>query len=331
MQSIIAKFKNSISNFTNNSIIQLIGLIVAVSTVVVSIGYFIVSNYYSNQINELKSNIERLTPSPGELYNIDLTNFFVHRNETLNESIPKTSLFDDNNLFYYSGDKYWTYKKMNPIEFVQFLNEIVPTKEEKEFKDNISHIWHSKYKIDLNHPDYKNLVKKERSEFIADSSPNDYLIVYRKKPNSLFQYIKLTMYNNDISFIKVRDLSKSHKVIDSTSFKELGFKYLSSTFIDQIFNDLYSNLPNSIAFTELNNISMKDNWLFVSTISVFGNKNITNDKTRTVYCFNDWYVLYTELYTYVLEVQTPSFEPVRRGEQFVELNNWLSHFRVIVK
>jgi len=220
---------------------------------------------------------------------------------------------------------------MNPIEFVNFINEIKSIKGERDFKDHISHVWFSDYKIELNHPQYQNIINKEQAAVIADSSSNGYLIVYNKKPEKLCQYIKLTRFNNDKSFIKTRDMSKDFFAVDSSSYRELGFKYLSSSFIDMIFNDLFSNLPNSIAFTELSNISMKDNWLFLSSLSVFGNKNIQKGKARNVYCFNEWYILYTELNTYVLEVQTPSFEPVRRGNQFVELNNWLSYFRVVVK
>lgn len=321
----------SINKLTKNPIVKLIGLITIVSSTIVAVGIYITSNYYANKINELESNIERLTPSSGNSNSIDLSSFFVFRNDILNENIPKNSKFDDENLFYYSDDKYWEYKQMNPIEFINFINDKKSQKEEKEYKDHISHVWYSDFSIDLNHPQYEKVIENEQSSLIADSTSNAYLILYNKKPNKISQYIKLTRFNNDKSFLKRRDATKDFITIDSVSYRDLGFKYLSSSFIDMIFNDLFSELPNSIAFTELSNISLKDNWLFISSLSVFGNKNINKGKPRNVYCFNEWYILYTELNTFILEVQTPSFEPIRRGEQFAELNNWLSYFRVVVK
>ena len=327
----MSAINKNIDKITKSPIVRIIAIIVVVASLIVGAGIFIVSNLYSGKIDVLESNLQRLTPTSGNPSNIDLSKFFVLRNDILDKSIPKNSQFDDENLFYYSNDKYWEYEKMNPIVFVNFINSVKPLKIAKDFKENISHVWFSNFNIDLNSPLYHQVIRNEEAAILADTTSNVSVIIFNKRPKNICQYIKLTRFDNNSSYIKTRDASKNYIVVDSVSYRELGFKYLSATFIENIFNDLYSQLPHSIGFTEFSNISLKDNWLFVSSLTTFGDKNIYKGKARNVYCFNEWYFLYTELNTFVVEVQTPSFEPVRRGTQFTELNNWLSYLRVVVK
>jgi len=73
----MTELTQNLNKITKNSLAKLIGLIVVITSTVVTIAVFIISNFYAGQINELKSNIERLTPSSGNSSDIDLSKFFV--------------------------------------------------------------------------------------------------------------------------------------------------------------------------------------------------------------------------------------------------------------
>ena len=322
--------KSSLKKLKESGLFNLIGLIAIIVTTLVGVAVFIISNNYTKKINQLESSIERLTPSSDNSGNINLSQFFVYRNKVVTENIPKESDYNPINQFYFSKNKYWSYRKMNPIEFIHFINKTRTSREEYGIEDNSSHVWYSDFKIGLNNPEYQNIIDYEVESFIIDTISNREIVGFNKKPNDLKQYIKLTIYNNKKSFLKRRD-AKDFNVVDSISYRDLGFKANVSTFIDIIFDDLFSNFPHAISHTEISEMNLNENWFFLSSLSVFGGKNIHKGEKRTVYSFNEWYILYSEQFTYILEVQTPGYEPIRRGDQFKELNIWLSNFRVILR
>lgn len=322
--------KTSLNKLKESGLFKLVGLIAIIVTAIVSIAVYILSNNYTKIINQLESSIERLTPSSDNSGNIDLSQFFVYRNKVVTESIPKESVYNPINQFYFAKNKYWSYREMNPIEFIHFINKTRTSREEYGIEDNSSHVWYSNFKINLNDPEYQNIVDNEVEYFVIDTISNIEIVGFNKKPDDLKQYIKLTIYNNKKSCLKRRD-ARGFNVMDSISFRDIGFKANVSTFIDIIFDDLFSNLPHAISHTEISEMNLNENWFFLSSLSVFGSKNIHKGEKRTVYSFNEWYILYSEQFTYFLEVQTPGYEPIRRGDQFKELNIWLSNFRVILR
>lgn len=322
-------YKSNIKKINDSGIIILVILIATLVSIANSITSFLMNNNHSKEIMNLESSIERLTPNSDKSGNIDLSYFFVCRNKIEPNIISKESIYEPNSHFYHSNSEYWNYKIMNPIEFIHFINQTRTSKDEFGIDDLKSHVWYSNLKFELNNPEYTNLIEKEDERYIISNSENATMFGYNKLPKELKQYIKLTTYNNKLSFLKTRE-SKNLDVIDSISFRDIGFKANISSFIDFIFDDLYSNYPYSISHTEISQMNLSEKWFFMSAVSVFGNKSIQYNVKKTVYVFNEWYIFHSEEFTYLLEIQTPSFEPTRRGDQFKELNLWLSNFKVIV-
>lgn len=295
--------------------------------IIASVTYFLTSNFYQQKIEEVEASISRLPINLINNNSIDLSKYFIKRGYSTNENIPVNSIYDKDNMIYYSPSKYWKHKRLDQFNFLQLINE-----EDIDFDfiletNDTSDYWFSDYSISFDTKDYLDLLKLYKS---YDLIKNDSLEMAKLnyKPKKLFQYIKVTRYNNDISYYYRRNLADM-KAVDSVSFSELGFKNMILDQLTIIIDHLENTLPFYIGFNELTNISMNDNWFFLSSISTFGKKSIINNITSNIYCFKDWYFFYTEKFFYILEIQTPSFEPIRRGKQFVELNKWLSYFKIV--
>lgn len=327
----IKRKKLKIMQFIDNNLKTVITTIITTASIVSGVIIYLSSNYYGNIINNLNSTIERLTPSIVENNKIDIAKLFIRKSGVLELTAPQNSIFIDSCMFYYIPDSYWHFQTMTPIQFFEYINDEKLKNSNIEIINNESYIWYSNFNIELNNPIYLDYIQQIESQTLVDSIGQNYIYKLNKKPRKLHQYIKLTILNNKLTYYKTRDLVNNYDVIDSTNFYDLGFRYYISDIIENIFNNLFENLPHSIAFTELNDILLNDNYLFISSYSVFSKKTIKDGGKTTIYSFNEWFVTKSDLHTYILEIQTPSYEPIRKGKQFIELNKWISGFKIITK
>lgn len=303
--------------------------IFTIASAVASITFYLTHNTYLSKINELESVISSLDLNERD-NSIDLSNYFIYKGANTKVNLPLNSVFDNDKQFYFSPSNYWKHFSFSDIDFCKYLNEEISNPITNIQDSVISDYWISDYYLDLNGKGYQTVLNSNESLLLLDSFPNGILYTYSKKPKKLLQYIKLTRNNNKKSFNKTRDYF-ADSTVESVSFADMGFKHLVSYNIMRIIDELVNSLPFNLSFTEIQSITMRDNWMYMTTFSEFQNEYYFTNKSEPFYCFRDWYLFYSNGYFYELEIQTPAMEPTRRGKQFLELNKWLSYFRIVYK
>ena len=283
------------------------------------------------KVEEYKNDFSLIGRRYNSVFFIDIGKIEINK-DSLNK-IGLSSTYHARGNFYSANSSYWVYKYTSPIELMLIQNyELVPKSFVNNPVDFPIHAWLGKEKYLVTD---KNWRKPDRPEldttnsYFAEIGSGDTVAIFHSDPMLFQTKITLSSLKRTKNSFTIRDYDNFKTNRYSIDFSDVSKDEILGHYLSTYLKNYFlNNIPVKNVSRRVLSIIKEKDIIYSSFLTEYDSLEINHVRLDKFFLWKEHIIYCDDKSIYMIEMEIPSDQPIKRGKQFEQVNLWFKDFGI---